>query len=72
MISGLSSNPDGIDLEHVPTVPELCARGMARVVAWTQGNNPTPTHYQLHPAGQALIYETQKRNAAKLKAQARP
>ena len=55
------------ELEHVPTVPELYAKGFAVVVSWTDGKKKTPTHYRLKPEGQQVIYDTMKRNAERLK-----
>lgn len=67
----LSSNPDGIELEHVPTMDELVRRQLARVVIETKISNTgkvsKSTKHQASPAGQQLIYDAQKRNAKRLK-----
>lgn len=49
------------ELEHVPTVLELAAQGLARPV---DGGSA----YRIEPAGQQLIYDAMKRNAERLKA----
>lgn len=51
--------PQHPDLEHVPTVDELFARGLAI---------PHGNAYRLEPEGQALIYDTMRRNADRMKA----
>lgn len=48
------------ELEHVPTVLELAAVGLARPVA--------KNAYRLEPEGQQRIYEAMRRNADRLKA----
>lgn len=48
------------ELEHVPTVLELAARGLARPVDGSA--------YRLEPEGQELIYAAMRRNAERLKA----
>lgn len=55
------------ELEHVPTVPELYAKGLAVVMVWTDGKDKKPTHYRLKPEGQQMIYDTMRRNAERLK-----
>lgn len=47
------------DLEHVPTAPELFARGLAQ---------PAGTAYRISPEGYRLIHDAMTRNAALLRA----
>lgn len=65
------SNPDGIELERVPTMDELVRRQLARVVIETtftaEGKPKKSTKHQASPTGQQLIYDAQKRNAERLK-----
>lgn len=51
--------------EHVPTLPELHTKGLARVVARTDKGEPT--HYRASAQGQQLIDDTMRRNAAWLR-----
>lgn len=48
------------ELEHVPTVLELAARGLARPVHGSA--------YRIEPEGQELIYDAMRRNAERVKA----
>jgi DNA-binding PadR family transcriptional regulator len=52
-------------MEHVPTLPELYAKGLAEVAEWTHSKKPKPAYYRAKPAGQKLIYEIMARNAEK-------
>lgn len=52
--------PQHPELEHVPTVLELAARGLARPVDGSA--------YRLEPEGQELIHAAMKRNADRVKA----
>lgn len=54
------------ELEPVPTVEALERQGLAEVAE--RNKSRAPTHYKLKPEGQALIYDTMKRNAAKWRA----
>jgi hypothetical protein len=52
--------------EHVPTVAELAAEGLAFPVAFDGKRHPT--HWRLKDEGQRRISEAMERNAAELRA----
>jgi hypothetical protein len=54
--------------EHVPTVAELAAEGLAFPVAFD--GKRRPTHWRLKPEGQQRIDDAMERNAAELRARA--
>jgi hypothetical protein len=61
MVNGIPHDFHGPDMERVPTMADLHARGLATVVS--RNAKGEPTHYRAEPEGQAIIHEAMRRNA---------
>lgn len=54
--------------EPVPTLPDLVARGLATVVPDPTGRRGPGTFYRPTPEGEALLRDTMRRNAERMRA----
>lgn len=61
MVNGIPADFHAPDLEPVPTLVELHARGLAEVVG--RNGKKEPSHYRATPEGEALIRDAMRRNA---------
>lgn len=60
----MTTQPDPPQLQHVPTLPELARRGLARQVP-TKASSQT---YEVSPEGHALLGDTMRANGLALRA----